>query len=297
MTNQELFSYVDHTLLKPEATPEQIAALCAEAAEHGTASVCVNGSYVALAKKLLDGKAKVCAVIGFPLGAMSTAAKAFEAAEAIRDGADEIDMVIHIGQLKAGNTDYVLEDIKAVKAAIGDHILKVIIETCLLTEEEKITMCRLVTESGAEYIKTSTGFSTAGATFDDIRLLDRAKKLLEPVGFGRVSITTADKHDQRIAFTSQMAHVISNAYIKSPTAREHDGFSAGSYKDLTRVAWLNPSMWAELFLENKKNLLFELDTLIASLNQYRKALEEEDFPALCRLLDEGRRIKEEVDGK
>ena len=170
MTNQELFSYVDHTLLKPEATPEQIAALCAEAAEHGTASVCVNGSYVALAKKLLDGKAKVCAVIGFPLGAMSTAAKAFEAAEAIRDGADEIDMVIHIGQLKAGNTDYVLEDIKAVKAAIGDHILKVIIETCLLTEEEKITMCRLVTESGAEYIKTSTGFSTGGGTFDDVRL-------------------------------------------------------------------------------------------------------------------------------
>ena len=170
MTNQELFSYVDHTLLKPEATPEQIAALCAEAAEHGTASVCVNGSYVALAKKLLDGKAKVCAVIGFPLVAMSTAAKAFEAAEAIRDGADEIDMVIHIGQLKAGNTDYVLEDIKAVKAAIGDHILKVIIETCLLTEEEKITMCRLVTESGAEYIKTSTGFSTGGATFDDVRL-------------------------------------------------------------------------------------------------------------------------------
>ena len=170
MTNQELFSYVDHTLLKPEATPEQIAALCAEAAEHGTASVCVNGSYVALAKKLLDGKAKVCAVIGFPLGAMSTAAKAFEAAEAIRYGADEIDMVIHIGQLKAGNTDYVLEDIKAVKAAIGDHILKVIIETCLLTEEEKITMCRLVTESGAEYIKTSTGFSTGGATFDDVRL-------------------------------------------------------------------------------------------------------------------------------
>ena len=170
MTNQELFSYVDHTLLKPEATPEQIAALCAEAAEHGTASVCVNGSYVALAKKLLDGKVKVCAVIGFPLGAMSTAAKAFEAAAAIRDGADEIDMVIHIGQLKAGNTDYVLEDIKAVKAAIGDHILKVIIETCLLTEEEKITMCRLVTESGAEYIKTSTGFSTGGATFDDVRL-------------------------------------------------------------------------------------------------------------------------------
>ena len=170
MTNQELFSYVDHTLLKPEATPEQIAALCAEAAEHSTASVCVNGSYVALAKKLLDGKAKVCAVIGFPLGAMSTAAKAFEAAEAIRDGADEIDMVIHIGQLKAGNTDYVLEDIKAVKAAIGDHILKVIIETCLLTDEEKIALCKCVSDSGADYIKTSTGFSKAGATFHDVEL-------------------------------------------------------------------------------------------------------------------------------
>ena len=134
-------------------------------------------------------------------------------------------------------------------------------------------------------------------TFDDIRLLDRAKKLLEPVGFGRVSITTADKHDQRIAFTSQMAHVISNAYIKSPTARQHDGFSAGSYKDLTRVAWLNPAMWAELLLENRGNMLFELDTLIAALDQYRKAIEENDFDTLCRLLDEGRKIKEEVDGK
>lgn len=133
--------------------------------------------------------------------------------------------------------------------------------------------------------------------FDDIQLLDKVKELLSPAGFGRISVTTAEKHDMMIAFTSQMAHVVSNAYIKSPTAREHDGFSAGSYKDLTRVAWLNPSMWAELFLENKKNLLFELDTLIASLNQYRKALEEEDFPTLCRLLDEGRRIKEEVDGK
>ena len=134
-------------------------------------------------------------------------------------------------------------------------------------------------------------------TFDDIRLLDKAKRLLEPVGFGRISITTAREHDQRIAFTSQMAHVVSNAYIKSPTARSHDGFSAGSYKDLTRVAWLNPSMWAELFLENKENLLFELDTLIQNLEQYKKAMEAEDFDALRQLLDEGRRIKEEVDGQ
>ena len=134
-------------------------------------------------------------------------------------------------------------------------------------------------------------------TFDDIRLLDRAKKLLEPVGFGRVSITTADKHDQRIAFTSQMAHVISNAYIKSPTARIHKGFSAGSYKDLTRVAWLNDPMWAELFMENKDFLLHELELFIHSLTQYRDAMVKDDMPELIRLLDEGRRLKEEVDGR
>ena len=133
--------------------------------------------------------------------------------------------------------------------------------------------------------------------FEDIRLLDEAKGLLKPVGFGRVSFTTAADHDRKIAFTSQMAHVVSNAYIKSPTARTHDGFSAGSYKDLTRVAWLNPAMWTELFLENKENLLYELDVLIDHLTQYRDAMEQEDSAALCRLLDEGRRIKEEVDGK
>ena len=133
--------------------------------------------------------------------------------------------------------------------------------------------------------------------FDDIRLLDRAKKLLEPVGFGRVSITSAQEHDKRIAFTSQMAHIISNAYIKSPTARQHDGFSAGSYKDLTRVAWLNPDMWAELFLENRENLLFELGTLIEDLTKYKDAIECNDFGTLRQLLDDGRRIKEEVDGK
>ena len=134
-------------------------------------------------------------------------------------------------------------------------------------------------------------------TFDDIELLDEAKQLLKPVGFGRVSITTAEEHDKRIAFTSQMAHVVSNAYIKSPTARDHSGFSAGSYKDLTRVAWLNPAMWAELFLENKDNMLFELDVLIENLKEYKAAIETEDFETLRRILDEGRRIKEEVDGK
>ena len=133
--------------------------------------------------------------------------------------------------------------------------------------------------------------------FDDIRLLDRAKKLLEPVGFGRVSITSAQEHDKRIAFTSQMAHIISNAYIKSPTARQHDGFSAGSYKAQTRVAWLNPDMWAELYLENRENLLFELGTLIEDLTKYKDAIERNDFGTLRLLLDDGRRIIEEVDVK
>lgn len=132
--------------------------------------------------------------------------------------------------------------------------------------------------------------------FDDILLLDRIKALLKPARFGRISAITALEHDRRIAFTSQMAHVVSNAFIKSPTARAHDGFSAGSYRDLTRVAWLNPDMWAELFLENREALLFELDTLIASLGEYRNALAENDFNDLRRLLDDGRRIKEEVDG-
>ena len=134
-------------------------------------------------------------------------------------------------------------------------------------------------------------------TFDDIELLDHVKFLLQPARFGRISAITAEEHDRRIAFTSQMAHIVSNAFIKSPTARQHDGFSAGSYRDLTRVAWLNPDMWAELFLENREPLLFELDTLLASLQKYRDALENKDFDNLRALLDEGRRIKEEVDGR
>ena len=133
--------------------------------------------------------------------------------------------------------------------------------------------------------------------FDDIELLDRVKTMLKPARFGRVSAITAREHDRRIAFTSQMAHVVSNAFIKSPTARAHDGFSAGSYRDLTRVAWLNPDMWAELFLENREALLFELDTFISALSQYRSALNDNNYDELRSLLDEGRRIKEEVDGR
>lgn len=134
-------------------------------------------------------------------------------------------------------------------------------------------------------------------SFDDIELLDRVKTLLAPVGFGSISVTTAEKHDELIAFTSQMPHIISNAYIKSPTASAHKGFSAGSYKDLTRVAWLNPKLWAELFLENRDCILNELDWFIAALEQYRDAVKNDDFETLEKLLDDGRRRKEEVDGR
>ena len=134
-------------------------------------------------------------------------------------------------------------------------------------------------------------------SFDDIALLQRVKELLAPAGFGHISVTTAQAHDEMIAFTSQMPHLISNAYIKSPTAAEHKGFSAGSYKDMTRVAWLNAPMWAELFLENRDYLMRELDILSENLNAYRKALAEQDLPTLTKLLDDGRRRKEEVDGR
>ena len=132
--------------------------------------------------------------------------------------------------------------------------------------------------------------------FDDIELLDKIKSLLLPAGFGKLSVTTAEEHDRMIAFTSQLAHVVSNAYVKSPTAQSHKGFSAGSYKDMTRVAWLNENMWTELFIENKDALLFELDTIIKSLEEYRAAIESEDSNSLREILRDGRLAKERVDG-
>ena len=132
--------------------------------------------------------------------------------------------------------------------------------------------------------------------FDDIELLQQVKTALAPCNFGSFSVTTAEEHDKMIAFTSQMPHLLSNAFIKSPTAARHKGFSAGSYKDLTRVAWLNPQMWAQLFLENKENVLFELDHYLRSLQTYRDALAASDMDTLINLLEEGRRRKEEVDG-
>lgn len=132
--------------------------------------------------------------------------------------------------------------------------------------------------------------------YDNIELLEKVKELLEPAGFRKITVTTAEKHDEMIAFTSQLAHVVSNAYIKSPTALAHKGFSAGSYRDMTRVAWLNPVMWAELFLDNKDYLVREIDTLIDSLSSYKKAIETDDRDTLIKLLDEGKKRKEEVDG-
>ncbi len=161
----------DHTLLKQEAAWNDIRQLLDDAIEYHTASVCIPPCYVRPAAQYAKGRMKICTVIGFPNGNMTTAAKVYETKDAINDGADEIDMVINIGMLKGKNYDYVLDEIKQIREACGDHILKVIIETCLLTDEEKIKMCELVTESGADYIKTSTGFSTGGATFDDVKLM------------------------------------------------------------------------------------------------------------------------------
>lgn len=165
-----ILSACDHTLLAQTATWDQIRALCDDGMKYHTASVCIPPCYVKKAKSYVGERLKICTVIGFPNGNMTTEAKVFETQDAIQKGADEIDMVINIGMLKAEEDEYVLEEIKAVRAACEGKILKVIIETCLLTEDEKIRMCRIVTDSGADYIKTSTGFSTAGATFADIEL-------------------------------------------------------------------------------------------------------------------------------
>ena len=170
MEMKEILSKVDHTLLSQSATWEQIKAICDDGMKYHTASVCIPASYVKQAADYVDGKLPICTVIGFPNGYNTTAAKVFETEDAVANGADEIDMVINVGELKSGNTVYVENEIKAVRAACEGKILKVIIETCLLTENEKITMCDIVTRSGADYIKTSTGFSTGGTTFDDIKL-------------------------------------------------------------------------------------------------------------------------------
>ena len=170
MDIKEILNHCDHTLLKQEATWDQIREIADDAIKYNTASICIPPCYIKRAKEYVGDKVKLCTVIGFPNGNMTPATKVFETKDAIENGADEIDMVINIGELKAKNYDYVLDEIRKIKEACDGRILKVIIETCLLTDDEKIKMCELVTEAGADYIKTSMGFSTAGATFEDVEL-------------------------------------------------------------------------------------------------------------------------------
>ncbi len=169
----EILSKCDHTLLSQSATWEEIKVVCDDGIKYGTASVCIPPSFVKEAKSYVGDRLKICTVIGFPNGYNTTAVKVFETEDALKNGADEIDAVINIGDLKAKKYGAVLDELKAIKAACGDKILKVIIETCLLTDDEKTEMCRIVTEAGADYIKTSTGFSTAGATREDVILFSK----------------------------------------------------------------------------------------------------------------------------
>ncbi len=170
MDEKKILAACDHTLLLQGATWEEIKGICDDAIRYQTASICIPPCYIAQAKDYVGDRMQICTVIGFPNGNMTTESKVFETKDALEKGADEIDMVINIGRLKAGEYDYVLDEIRAIRKACEGHILKVIIETCLLTDAEKIKMCELVTASGADYIKTSTGFSTGGATFDDVKL-------------------------------------------------------------------------------------------------------------------------------
>ena len=174
MRTEEIMRHVDHTLLSQTAGWEEIRKLCCEALEYHTASVCIPPSYVRQAKEYMGDKMAVCTVIGFPNGYSTMEMKAAETRDAVRNGADEIDMVINLGWVRDGKYDRVEDEIRAVKAAAGERILKVIIETCLLTEDEKIQLCGVVTRAGADYIKTSTGFSTGGATVEDIKLMRAA---------------------------------------------------------------------------------------------------------------------------
>lgn len=168
----KLNKMIDHTLLKADARKDQIVTLCNEAKEYDFASVCVNSGWVPLCKELLEGSdVKVCTVVGFPLGAMSTAAKAFEAKQAVADGADEIDMVLNIGALKDGNDELVQKDIEAVVEAVSGKCIKVILETCLLNKDEIVRACKLCMNAKADFVKTSTGFSTSGATVEDVKLM------------------------------------------------------------------------------------------------------------------------------
>lgn len=219
MREEDILKTVDHTLLLQGSTWEQIKVICDDAIAYKTASVCIPPSFVKRAKEYVGDKMAVCTVIGFPNGYNTTEVKVFETKNAIENGADEIDMVINIGALKDKDYTFVEDEIRQIKQACGDKILKVIIETCLLTEEEKIKMCELVTNAGADFIKTSTGFSTAGATFDDIKLFSEhiGKNVKMKAAGGISSLDDAEKFIELGASrlgTSRIIKLIKNEEAK-----------------------------------------------------------------------------------
>ncbi len=195
MEKREILKRLDHTLLKQTATWEQIRTLCEEGMEYKAASVCIPPCYVKKARDYVQERLKICTVIGFPNGNMTTAAKVFETEDAVKNGADEIDMVINLGMVKEQNYEGVLAEIQEIKQACHGKLLKVIIETCLLTEEEKMKLCQVVSKSGADYIKTSTGFSTGGATFGDVELMRKhvEKGIKVKAAGGIASVEDAEK--------------------------------------------------------------------------------------------------------
>lgn len=195
MDREKILKVVDHTLLGQASTWSEIKQILDDGMKYGAASACIPPSFVKRAAEYVNGKLPICTVIGFPNGYNTTAVKVFETEDAIKNGAQEIDMVINVGDLKDKNYDAILNEIKAIHKACNGHILKVIIETCLLTEEEKIKMCEIVTEAGAEYIKTSTGFSTGGATFDDVALMKKhvGKNVKIKAAGGILSLDDAEK--------------------------------------------------------------------------------------------------------
>ncbi|MCR5746192.1 MAG: deoxyribose-phosphate aldolase [Lachnospiraceae bacterium] len=216
MDIKEILAKCDHTLLKQESTWDDIKVILDDAKKYGTASVCIPPCFIKRAKEYTGDDVKLCTVIGFPNGSHTTASKVFETKDAIANGADEVDMVINIGELKAGNDEYVLDEIKQIRAASEGKILKVIIETCLLTEDEKIRMCDIVTKSGADYIKTSTGFSTAGATFEDVELFAKhvGKNVKIKAAGGISTIADAEKFIELGASrlgTSRIVKIVKNS--------------------------------------------------------------------------------------
>lgn len=219
MKNQEILNLVDHTLLKQTATWSDIKVICDEGIENHMASVCIPPSFVKRAKEYVNDKLKICTVIGFPNGYNTTDVKVFETKDAIKNGADEIDMVINLGMVKENNYEEICEEIKAIKEACGENILKVIIETCLLTEDEKIKMCKCVTDAKADFIKTSTGFSTGGATANDIALFKEniGSDIKIKAAGGIKDIATAidfiKKGSSRLG-TSSMLNIIKNEEVK-----------------------------------------------------------------------------------